>query len=53
MIETLTDPKLSVPQRRTLLLQKGLLKSAVDELEVLVGKGDAPSAVEDIFPNTK
>lgn len=39
IIETLTEPKLSAPQRRTMLLKKGLRKSAVDELEVLDGKG--------------
>ena len=46
MIETLTEPKLSAPQRRTMLLKKGLRKSAVDELEVLDGKGKKRPAVE-------
>jgi hypothetical protein len=45
VIETLTEPKLSAPQRRTMLLKKGLLKSTVDELEVLDGKGKKISVV--------
>ena len=53
MIETLTGPKLSTPQRRTLLLQKGLLKSTVDELEVLDGKGNIHPTMKEIFSNTK
>ena len=49
MIETLTEPKLSAPQRRTMLLKRGLRKSAVDELEVLDGKGKEKSVVQE-FP---
>ena len=49
VIETLTEPKLSAPQRRTMLLKKGLRKSAIDELEVLDGKGKERSAVRDYY----
>lgn len=45
VLETLTEPKLSGPLRRTMLLKKGLLKSTVDELEVLDGKGEEHSAL--------
>lgn len=49
VIETLTEPKLSASQRRTMLLKKGLLKSMVDELEVLDGKGKERSVVQGTF----
>lgn len=55
MIETLTEPKLSAQQRRTILLKKGLRKSAADELEVLGGKGKERerSVVQGFFSNTE
>jgi translation initiation factor 2-alpha kinase 4 len=40
-IEILTEPKITSAQRRLMLLKKGLLKSTVDELEVLDSKGES------------
>lgn len=51
VIETLTEPKLSAPQRRTMLLKRGLRKSAVDELEVLDGKGKEELVVRKFPPS--
>jgi hypothetical protein len=53
VIETLTAPRLSTLQRKTLLLKKGLPKSTVDALEVLDGKGSPPSTAKEVSSNTK